>query len=409
MLNLNFDLETIEERKRYLETYMPPNVNAKECELAADYLLWGEKDGKPMTARKSHRAPRETAAKVVSYETLLESPYFNESWIATTPYQYRKQKFSRERAMSLAPDVFAPLFREIDRLELTIAIFDFKTGRRNIPPREALISRFSDEELAAIGREAEQLTSKKRLVLKKTLVENRRQQFTLLDSFVATHQRRTIPVLPMEIIPEEIPILPALSEEARVPFARLTPSQITPEEVAAMAEKNGSTIAGFDLRRPECVAILISNYYEMRGSRKTVDLRHIFEYYMKEGSNWMTPAQRYILALKIKGKTNGEIARRTNEKFGTHYRPNYISTIYHKHIIEMIAGAAKWHERLIEELPHPEHWQICSKCGEEKLLAEENYCHRSKRPNGFSTRCKVCEKERRERKKEMKAKENGNV
>src|SRR5699024_9997485 len=91
-LKLNFQLETAEERKKFLTEYLereefrlnPPTP--EELEMCGNYILWGkDKDGKNCVQRKEIEI--ETKNKTwnkkeeESLDGLLESPSFNENQI----------------------------------------------------------------------------------------------------------------------------------------------------------------------------------------------------------------------------------------------------------------------------------------------------------------------------------------
>lgn len=408
MLNLDFTLETIEERKRYLNTYIFPksHLTERELEICSDYLLWGKYPDnsspvsrKEVTVKKRH-APKEKT-RILSFEALIESPHFCESSFAKNgiTYQYRKPKFSRSRALELAPEIFTPLFHDLDVTELTIALYDFQNGKRAKPPRPTLIERFADEELTHIGNNARTLTPAQYTQLKRNLIEKRRQQYTLLDSFVTTHIRRNQEKIAPTPTPPQTPTLPfgAPNQTPDIfrPYNQIYPQTYSEDQVRQFTKLRWQehTPPYFDLRDPATISILIKNY---TADTNLAEPYAALIYYITQAK--LTTIQKYVLAQKLKQKTNAEIAKTTNKKFGTHYRDNYISTIYHKSIVPAIANAALYHQKLIENLPFEENFRQCTVCGDHLLLSEDNFCRRSRSSNGFSARCKVCEKKIRDSK-----------
>ena len=58
--------------------------------------------------------------------------------------------FDRAKALERAPahlrEAYETLFRDIDRVELTLNFYELWSGKRKLPPREALMARFSEDE-----------------------------------------------------------------------------------------------------------------------------------------------------------------------------------------------------------------------------------------------------------------------
>ena len=430
MLKLDFSLETLEERSDFLKTYITPDMKLteREIEICSDYLFWGKyPDGSSPVQRKEVTVKKRYAPKEVSHETsletLIESPTFCEASFAPNgvKYQYRKPKFSRTKALAAAPEVFAPLFRQIDETELLINFYDIKSGKRTKPPRDELLNRFTQEELLDLESRAHQLPQKSYLYLKHLIVDLRRQQFTLLDSFVITHQRHTQKRVQPAPAAREINIYPLGSRsqnpEIFTNFMDIYPKNFTEEQKKKFSlllwdnrdkftkEKPNSF---FDFRSNDCVETLISLYGEMRpmvsneedlfgkeGNLK--DVMETFEFYVRAAH--LDDIQKAVLAMKLKKKKNCDIKEKINKKFGTRYRENYISTILHQRIIPLIAAAAIYHEKLIENLPFEESFRQCSTCGEWLLISDDNFCKRSRSSNGYSARCKKCDKKIRDEKK----------
>lgn len=427
MLTLDFSLETLEERKAFLDTYLltNPKLSEREKEICADYLFWGKyPDGtspvqrKEVTVKKRY-APKE-ASHETSLETLIESPTFCESSFAPEgiKYQYRKSKFSRARALAAAPEVFTPLFRQIDETELLINFYDIKTGKRVKPPRDELLERFSESELSELESRAHSLPQKTYLYLKHLIVDLRRQQFTLLDSFVVTHQRHTQkrvqPSVVMEV-PEVFPLgVINQSPEIFTNFTDIYPKKFTEKEKKKISKfywgrneafQNRKENHYFDFRDCGCIEKIIGLYQEMRparqGNNEDSNLGEVldtFEFYVRAAS--LDSIQKLVLGMKLAKKKNSEIRDRVNQKFGSNYRENYISTILHQRVIPLIAAAAIYHEKLIENIGFDEAYRQCSTCGEWLLISDDNFCKRSRSSNGYSARCKRCDKKIREDRKE---------
>ena len=98
--------------------------------------------------------------------------------------------FSREEAREKAPEflqkVFEELWRTIDETELEINLYEERVGKRDKPPRDELLKRFTDEEIDHIRAKSEKLNQYGYLKLRHRLKELRTEQFTIRDSYKPT-------------------------------------------------------------------------------------------------------------------------------------------------------------------------------------------------------------------------------
>lgn len=106
----------------------------------------------------------------------------------------------------------------------------------------------------------------------------------------------------------------------------------------------------------------------------------------------LTELHKEILDLKIRKVRNTEIAQIINKKWGKSYTPNYISTIFRQHIIPRINDAAAFHERIVSNLFFEEEFKVCLGCGKTMLRCAENFTRKCRSKDGFTSRCKKCEK-----------------
>ena len=72
---------------------------------------------------------------------------------------------------------------------MTLNYYELFTGKRKLPPRESLLSRFAEEEQIRLNEKALELTQFKYLKLKHLLVELRSEQYTYYDM----HNNRVYP------------------------------------------------------------------------------------------------------------------------------------------------------------------------------------------------------------------------
>ena len=206
-LQLDFKLVTTDERAAFLNEYLqqpqfvkkPPTED--ELETMGNYLLWGKDPVTGLNAKQAGLVDIETKhgtwdknGNIESLEGLMESPTFNEASLlpmdAVAPIKVKREVFSRKEALSKCPDylvdTFKMLFQQIDELDLTINYYELAHNRRKNPPREELLNKFTEEERANLEERATHWNQYKYLKKRHELVELRREQYTLRDSYQQT-------------------------------------------------------------------------------------------------------------------------------------------------------------------------------------------------------------------------------
>lgn len=123
-------------------------------------------------------------------------------------------------------------------------------------------------------------------------------------------------------------------------------------------------------------------------------LLRTLQFYVEQAD--LTDIQREILDMKLRKVKNTDIAWDINHKYGKTYTSNYISTIFRQRIIPKINEAAKYHEKVISNIFFEEEFKQCSSCGEIMLRDADNFTRKSRSNDGFSSRCKKCEKRARQ-------------
>ena len=424
-LNLNFQLESAADRNEYVQQYLSKIdfvPNEKELETISNYILWG-KNEKGLNAQQEGaiELKRWTAAPVESLEALMELPGFSETSLKTLRAPAAKiprQVFSREKALASAPDYLRPyyegLFREIDTIELTLNFYELFCGRRKLPPREKLLARFTEEEQKQINERALRLSQYKYLKLKHLLVELRSEQYTYQDTHqdkIFTHTGSVEPVLQEEKIwiGEDIQVWPlGLKSEIGIYkkiFNDPKPGDFNDDELRQVfkllsVEKRDEMVLDFTNEKH------VLNLYNQRADlqdAQTEDPDRVYgasaaivdtlQYYEQRAN--LTPLQKDLLEMKLKFKQNSDIASYINKTYNKSYNDNYISTIFHQKIIPQIANAARVHREIMENIFYPENFKKCKDCGKVYLLNSDNFVKQKKSNDGFSPRCKVCEKLKR--------------
>lgn len=438
-LQLDFKLSTTDERAAFLTEYLqqdqfkkkPPTED--ELETMGNYLLWGKDPITGLNAKQEGLVDIETKHgtwdknnNIESLEGLMESPTFNEAQLlmySQIPTKPKREVFSRKEALEKCPDylveTFKSLFRQIDELELMINFYELAHNRRKNPPREQLLNKFTPEEQDRLLERSSHWNQYKYLKMRHELVELRREQYTLRDTYQQT----------------------MLSNETFVPTMPYNAAVIDGEiEVLPLGTKNETELAGYLFRSWENLIPqnyneeqlkMVSNYYwtkkdyQPTGQQQFIDFReleHVYEMFqlffeledaaenaeMESGLPWLmktlefyveqadlTELQREILNLKLKKVKNTDIALEINKKWKKSYTPNYISTIFRQRIIPKINEAAAYHEKIVGNVFFEEEFKTCTGCGRTLLRDAENFTRKTRSKDGFTTRCKRCEKESR--------------
>ena len=433
-LNLDFSLQTAEERQEFVKQYLseiPFKPTNKELEQISDYLLWGKENDQPAakTANvnlSSRNGTWDKKEQTTSLEQLVEVPSFNQNilspFYATITQKPKKEKFSRSEARKLAPPTILAtleeLWHRIDLLELTLNYYDLTNGKRQKEPRSALINRLTPEEVTQAQTRSKTLTPKQYLNLRHNLVDLRRQQYGLRDLYTKPVQSMEIPspklytdeTLTFEA---DISVLPLGLAIYNPEIFTLTPNpsdfseaQLTQIFKFYWKKQNSNDYYVFDFRNLEHVYQLILYYQWFKLKDDDSNSNHLvdtLDFYIENAG--LSEIQQLILREKINHTKNQLIADKINAQFNKSYSPNYISTVFRHRIIKQINETAQYHLELVGRLAFPEDFKRCSTCNQLLLLHRHNFIKKARSSDGFSARCKVCDKRIREEKK----RKNNNV
>lgn len=119
-------------------------------------------------------------------------------------------------------------------------------------------------------------------------------------------------------------------------------------------------------------------------------LMETLNFYVEQAE--LSEIQREILNLKLKKVKNTDIAIEINKKWDKTYTPNYISTIFRQRIIPKINEAAAYHEKLVSNIFFEEEFKTCTGCGRTLLRDADNFTRKTRSKDGYTSRCKRCEK-----------------
>ena len=434
-LKLNWNLVTSDERSQFINEYLPTlsfQLNEDELECAANYIFFGkDADGKNVAQRGEIEL--ETKNKTwqkkdaESLDALMESPTFNEA-VLKRPTEARprikREVFSRSEALSRCPEsmqqTFIDLFAQIDELDLCINYYEILHEKRKNPPRAELAKKYTEEQHQRFQERVTHWNQSQYLKRRHLLVELRREQFTLRDSFIQTisPDRQAEPTEP-EVSPDfeaEIPVFPLgvingqkLSSLIFKPKSELNPKTYTEDDLKKISDwlwhKNteGRTQRFFDFTELEHVYQLFQQLFELEEgneeNQNTTALITTLKYYLEFAE--LSEAQTRILDLKIKKVRNQDIANLVNDEFGKSYTANYISTIFRQKIIPKINEAAAFHKRIVSNLFFEEEFKKCTACGIWMLRDPDVFVRKTRAKDGLANRCKKCDKLDRQNKKEV--------
>lgn len=435
-LKLDFSLNSIVERTNFLNKYIKSinfTPNEDELETMANYILWGKDPRTGLNVKQSKEIQLESRNKtwdaqpVESLDALLEAPRFTETMIKQSEDprpKIARVVFSREEAkQNASPEVLErleELWKQIDELDLLLNFYDLKVKKRKKPPRSGLLQLFTEEKIQHIQNRAESLSQFHYLKLRHLLIELRREQFTLRDTYITPNicaeTAMTPPILP-PTMDSEILCAPVGLKYKNEFTSKLFPIDRFPIPTDFTEAELKQLISFYWKRKQEMQSGKIFNFAELEHVYQAL----LFFYDLEDDSleatamstspefldtlnfyinrAYLTPVHRDILNLKMKHYKNQLIADTINKKYGKTYTANYISTIFRQKIIPQINGAARQHVEIIENLCYPENWKKCRHCGKTLLVNTDNFVRKSRSSDGFSNQCKRCDKEIRQQKK----------
>lgn len=430
-LQLDFSIQSRPDRVKFAKSYLE-NIRftptEAELDMIAKYILWGKDPSTGLNGRQEGleletRYKTWDSKNIESLDALIETPGFSEAMLrplSDPPTKIARTTFSRTQARKDAPshilDALELLWREIDETELLLNFYDIRCEKRTSPPREALLSRFSPEEQEVLRERSTHLKPYAALKLKHKLVDLRNQQYTYKDCYAEVHQIQALspvaPSMPL-LFDADFPVYPLGLAAPTDLFHKIFRSDRYPEpndfnedelrEITKILWSAPSTPTG-----PLYFDFCDSNHlYELFGLWNDLEDEGFFGSIgcLKEAATTyrslaqLDPILDEILEMKIEKYSNQDIADAINEKYGKKYRANYISTLYCKKCLGLIAAAAKTHREVMENIFFPENFKKCKDCGRVLLLNEGNFVRRIRSNDGFSPRCKRCEKIKREKNK----------
>ena len=431
-LKLDFSLESAIDRANFISTYIVqfPDLTSSEASTIADYLLWGkDEQGVPIGKDTGLETRWSKPNEAESLDAVLENPALSNAQLYTlndaVVLKKGRDVFDRAEARKEAPaflqQTFEELWKTIDEIELEINLYEERVGKRDKPPREELVKRFEDEEVERIRAASQKLNQYGYLKLRHRIRELRTEQFTIRDSYRSTFNITQSVYSPKDksfVFDCDVEVLPLGLKEGAVGELifdeKFDPRALNEEQLRLISgliwkKKTSLKPEVFDFRELESVYQLYLFREEFDDRLEQVKYDHVVENNLDklletlqfyESIADLTDIQREILRLKEKKEKNADIAGYINRKYGKSYTANYISTIFKQKIIVKINEAVKLHQDTIENCFFPENFKQCTDCGRILLLDGRNWVKKTRSKDGFQSRCKRCEREMRQKKKE---------
>ena len=436
-LKLNFSLESAQDRANFIESYLVqfPDLTNSEASTIADYLLWGkDKNGTPIGKDTGLETKWTKNNEAESLDAVLENPALSNAQLYTlndaVVLKKNRDVFSRQEARKEAPqfllNTFEELWNTIDEIELEINFYEQRIGKRNKPPREELLNRFSNEEVESIRARSQKLNQYGYLKLRHRIRELRTEQFTIRDSYRSTFNITQTTYMPKNnsfVFDYDVEVFPLGVKEGEIGKiifdknfdpAALNEKQLnsisqliwTKKEKEKQLIQKGEPILDFKDLETVYQIYLFKEEFNERIEQVTFD--HVVENNLQQLIDTLsfyeeiadlTDIQKEILRLKEKKEKNADIAKYINEKYEKSYTANYISTIFKQKIITKINEAAKLHQDTIENCFFEENFKKCSCCGRVLLLDSRNWVKKARSKDGFQNKCKRCERKTRQKRR----------
>lgn len=223
-------------------------------------------------------------------------------------------------------------------------------------------------------------TGKKRALLKKQLIQLRKDQYVLKSLYK-----------------KPIYFMNAIKSSNNINF----------DEKISINEDGSLKIEGnFSLLNPQHVSIILCNYSKIKEDSWDKftsdsyyiihDLENLVEKTLKENY----PIYYDLLIYKIDGKTNEEIQALLFRDYQVKHSVEYISSLWRKKIPKVLADQAQ-KDWLVWYYTNKEKgkWKRCSRCGEIKLAHNFFFSKNNTSKDGFYSICKDCRNAKTKQKK----------
>lgn len=409
--NLDYSIERDVDRVAYVEKVIDTLVKrptGSDLELLASYILYGKDEegynavqrGEITDRNKRYNSYKKKDDKLLSLDQILDDPMADHQFATPQAVKvYRRPhpsitrpKYDKKTGEMIDPgDSVVPgmeeLWKAIDALEHRIAIM---SGL--VPP---------DENYQ--GKTVDAYTLYR---LRHTLIDIRRHQYYLKDSFSPTLHFQTIDRPKPQYIDwtgdcnywcsaEDLrrkldkPSLPLYYSRDPADY----PTRINPQ-TGALEYKWHVKSHHFDWENPYHIRCLLSVYdllyNQMYTKLDTYGRTLIFDFERYRSLTPLTPVREFLLDCKLGHLTYPEMAVELQKQFGLTYNDNHISDILANEIPQKLATTAK-RIRLLNAMT-PDNSKRCHCCGRTLPRDTMFFSRNAGRRDGWASNCKECEK-----------------
>ena len=410
MLKLDFSIEQSSDRADFVNQFFNTNPDYKptqsELDTLSNYILYGkDTDGTSIVDRGEVEIETKyksySKRKAESLDELMETPGFNENTVVTQ-YVYKHPKpakFDRE-ANAHIPGI-EELWAAIDRVNYIIELYN-----GNIEPdpeqKPVDLSKYSSTDIYK---------------LKHHLIDMRKQQYALKEAYGETEHtfnpnvRKGAQLAPTQadsidwdrvwFYPLGLRLMPL---DGRFDRPHDYAQSITPWDRRQLIEDLDGHIV-IDFTNPLHIYELTKNMEGLMAASTTeadgtcAAIEDTLKFYAARAN--LSECRQLIWDLKCRQFNNAAIRKEVNEKFGTSYNENYISTLFKKNICTDIAAAAKLHYDYFLNRADVQAWKTCNCCGQIKLRDPREFMRKSKSSDGLAAKCKECEKLARQKRQQQ--------
>lgn len=223
----------------------------------------------------------------------------------------------------------------------------------------------------------------KKYILKKWLIELRKDQYVIKDNYRHTQYFN------------------------KITHNVLNPADNYNEEVYLTEEKRVESDGLISFYNPSHISWLLHYYSDLKEQawgHFENDLWYLMEdldVLVEQALAETQPMLYDLLIMKIDGLSNTEIGIEINKKYGKKYTNEYLSSLWRKKIPKLIVEEAErqyldWYYTIVEKGK----WKKCSRCGQIKLAHNFYFSKNKSSRDGFYSICKCCRNAKTKTKKE---------
>ena len=345
VIHLDYTLKTPEERtalvNKIIQHADPSQLTHKYLDILSDYILdaRSKAEKKDRTILTNNRLvtvnKRET-----SYEDLVSKFENGEDGVSNLVIN--------DKAAILSP-----------KIEITAADLEEIPGLKELR-----------DQIKKYETEAAQATGKRKYLLKKAIIEMRRDQYVLKNIFKQPITSTYVPRGGHSIhLDEHITF-----DENQEPVSDGLVSFFNPVHISAI-------LCNYDILKEGLQQKFGNDFYYMMEDFDKLKAEALAAY----------PLYNDLTKYKIEGKSNAEIQNLLFTTYGIKHSVEYISALWRNKIPKIIANKAKekyliWYFTFVEKGK----WKRCSKCGQIKLAHNMFFSKNNTSKDGYYSVCKAC-------------------